>query len=401
MERQRLARLLLAALLPAGACAAAHAQETQAATDTATAKTVEQVAQAPAEPAAQNTAQAPAAATPAAPAAPVVPAPAAPMAPAATAETPAAATPAQPPAAAKPTVERTAEKVAQPPAEQAAAERIADKPADKPAEAAKDAAKPAARKPAPATGAGGPLKNAVAGSWRDPANVARDGYRHPLETLQFFGVRPDQTVVEITPGGGWYSEILAPYLREKGRYVAAVVDPDSQTKDSSRAYFAKAKSGLENKFAAAPAQYGGAVIAAYDPFKPAFGAPASADVVLTFRNVHNWRSAGQAEVMFKGFYDVLKPGGTLGVVEHRAKGDVAADDKSGYVGQAQVIALAEAAGFRLEGKSEVNANPRDTKDYPNGVWTLPPSNQHEAADGAKYKAIGESDRMTLRFRKPR
>lgn len=389
MERQRLARLLLAALLPAGACAAAHAQETQAATDAAAAKTVEQVAQTPAEPAAQSAAQAPVAATPAAPVAPATPT--------ATAETPAAAAPTQPPATAKPMVERTAEKVAQPPAEQAAAERITDKPA----EAAKDAAKPAARKPAPATGAGGPLKNAVAGSWRDPANVARDGYRHPLETLQFFGVRPDQTVVEITPGGGWYSEILAPYLREKGRYVAAVVDPDSQTKDSSRAYFAKAKSGLENKFAAAPAQYGGAVIAAYDPFKPAFGAPASADVVLTFRNVHNWRSAGQAEVMFKGFYDVLKPGGTLGVVEHRAKGDVAADDKSGYVGQAQVIALAEAAGFRLEGKSEVNANPRDTKDYPNGVWTLPPSNQHEAADGAKYKAIGESDRMTLRFRKPR
>ncbi|ALN60715.1 methyltransferase type 11 [Lysobacter enzymogenes] len=389
MERQRLARLLLAALLPAGACAAAHAQETQAATDAATAKTVEQAAQTPA---AQNAAQAPVAATPAAPAAPATPA-----VPATGTETPAAAPPAEPPAAAKPTVERTTEKVAQPPAERAAAERIADKPA----EAAKDAAKPAARKPAPATGAGGPLKNVVAGSWRDPANVARDGYRHPLETLQFFGVRADQTVVEITPGGGWYSEILAPYLREKGRYVAAVVDPDSQTKDSSRAYFAKAKSGLEKKFAAAPAQYGGAVIAAYDPFKPAFGAPASADVVLTFRNVHNWRSAGQAEVMFKGFYDVLKPGGTLGVVEHRAKGDVPAEDKSGYVGQAQVIALAEAAGFRLEGKSEVNANPRDTKDYPNGVWTLPPSNQHEAADGAKYKAIGESDRMTLRFRKPR
>lgn len=382
MERQRLARLLLAALLPAGACAAAHAQETQAATDAAAAKTVEQVAQPQAEPAAQNPAPAPVAATPAAPAT--------------AAQPPAAATPAaEAPAAAKQTLERTNEKTAQPPAERAAAERV------EPAEAAKDTAKPAARKAAAAAVAGGSLKSVVAGSWRDPANVARDGYRHPLETLQFFGVRPDQTVVEITPGSGWYSEILAPYLREKGRYVAAVVDPDSQTKDSSRAYFAKAKSGLEKKFADAPAQYGGAVIAAYDPFKPAFGAPASADVVLTFRNVHNWRSAGQAEVMFKGFYDVLKPGGTLGVVEHRAKGDVPVDDKSGYVGQAQVIALAEAAGFRLEGKSEVNANPRDTKDYAKGVWTLPPSNQHEAADSAKYKAIGESDRMTLRFRKPR
>jgi predicted methyltransferase len=122
--------------------------------------------------------------------------------------------------------------------------------------------------------------------------------------------------------------------------------------------------------------------------------------VLTFRNVHNWRMSGQAEGMFKGFYAVLKPGGVLGVVEHRAKADVPADDKSGYVGQAQVIAMAEAAGFTLAGKSEVNANPRDSKDYPGGVWTLPPSNDHAAADDAKYKAIGESDRMTLKFVKP-
>ena len=119
--------------------------------------------------------------------------------------------------------------------------------------------------------------------------------------------------------------------------------------------------------------------------------------MVTFRNVHNWRSAGQAEGMFKGFYEVLKPGGVLGVVEHRAKGDVPADDKSGYVGQDQVIALAKAAGFELAGSSEVNANPRDTKDHPNGVWTLPPSNNHPEAERAKYQAIGESDRMTLRF----
>ena len=119
--------------------------------------------------------------------------------------------------------------------------------------------------------------------------------------------------------------------------------------------------------------------------------------MLTFRNVHNWRMAGQAESMFKSFYKVLKPGGVLGVVEHRAKTDVPADDNSGYVGQAQVIAMAEAAGFTLAGKSELNANPRDTKDYPGGVWTLPPSNSHDAADAAKYKAIGESDRMTLKF----
>ncbi|MGO1001786.1 class I SAM-dependent methyltransferase [Lysobacter sp. CA196] len=270
--------------------------------------------------------------------------------------------------------------------------------AQKPAAKAK-AAETATKAAEPAANAA--LKKAVAGSWRDPKNVARDAYRHPLETLQLFGLRPDQTVIEITPGGGWYSEILAPYLSERGRYVAAVVDPDSQSEDAARKYYAKAKTNLETKFAGAPAQFDKAVVAAYDGYKPAFGPAASADVVLTFRNVHNWRSADQAEGMFKGFFDVLKPGGTLGVVEHRAKTDLPANDKSGYVGQAQVIAMAEAAGFKLEAKSEINANPRDTKDYPNGVWTLPPSNDHAAADAAKYKAIGESDRMTLRFRKPR
>jgi predicted methyltransferase len=243
------------------------------------------------------------------------------------------------------------------------------------------------------------LHQAVAGSWRDPANVARDAYRHPAETLAFFGVRPGQTVVEITPGGGWYAEILAPLLREDGQYVAAVVDPMAVEPDD-RDYQQRAKSRLEAKFAAAPAQFDRARVVAYDPAAPAFGAPDSADVVLTFRNVHNWRSAGQAEGMFRGFFAVLKPGGVLGVVEHRADGDVGPEDRSGYVGRRQVIALAQAAGFRLDASSEVNANPRDSKDHSNGVWTLPPTNRHEAADDAKYQAIGESDRMTLRFVKP-
>ena len=244
------------------------------------------------------------------------------------------------------------------------------------------------------------LQSAVAGSWRTPANVARDEYRHPAQTLSFFGLKPDQTVVEITPGGGWYSEILAPYLRAGGKYVAAVVDPAALPAGGGRDYQQRSRDGLAKKFAEAPAQFDRAIEVAYDPAAPVLGTPGSADLVLTFRNVHNWRSSGQAEGMFKAFFDVLKPGGTLGVVEHRAKADVPADDKSGYVGQAQVIAMAEAAGFKLDGSSEVNANPRDTKDHPNGVWTLPPSNNHDAADAAKYKAIGESDRMTLRFIKP-
>ncbi len=244
------------------------------------------------------------------------------------------------------------------------------------------------------------LDKTIKGDWRTPANVARDGYRHPAETLSFFGLKPTQAVVEITPGGGWYSEILAPYLRERGQYVAAIVDPAAVAQGGGRDYQQRSKDGLEKKFAASPTLYDKTKVVAYSPSAPVFGAPASADLVLTFRNVHNWRSAGQAEGMFKGFFDVLKPGGVLGVVEHRAKRDVPADDNSGYVGEAQVIALAEAAGFRLDGKTEVNANPRDTKDHPNGVWTLPPSNNHDPKDAAKYQAIGESDRMTLRFVKP-
>ena len=244
------------------------------------------------------------------------------------------------------------------------------------------------------------LANALKGTWRSADNVARDAYRHPAETLAFFGVTPSETVLEVTPGGGWYSEILAPYLHDSGQYLAAVADPGAYPEGKDREYYQRGKTRLETKFNESPAQYGKAKVALFAPNAPVFGAANSVDTVLTFRNVHNWRGSGQAEGMFKGFYEVLKPGGVLGVVEHRAKADVPVEDKSGYVGEAQVIAMAEAAGFKLEAKSEVNANPLDTKDHPKGVWTLPPSNSHDAADAAKYKAIGESDRMTLRFVKP-
>jgi predicted methyltransferase len=265
---------------------------------------------------------------------------------------------------------------------------------------AASAADPAATTPPPPAHLSEPsaeLRAAIAGAWRTPEFAARDRYRNPAETLTFFGLQPGQTVVEITPGGGWYAEILAPYLRGRGTYVAAIVDPAALPEGRGRDYQQRQKDALEKKFADAPAQFDQATFVAYDPAAPRLGAPGSADLVVTFRNVHNWRGSGQAEGMFRAFHEVLKPGGVLGVVEHRANADVPADDRTGYVGEAQVIAMAEAAGFVLDGKSEVNANPRDTKDHPNGVWTLPPGNNHDPADAEKYRAIGESDRMTLRF----
>jgi predicted methyltransferase len=244
------------------------------------------------------------------------------------------------------------------------------------------------------------LDTILAGDWRDPANAARDIWRHPRETLDFFGVTPDQRVLEISPGRGWYTEILVPLLRERGHYVGAVSDPAAAPDERVRDYFAKSNADLRAKLAARPDVYGTVELREIDGARPDFGPPGSIDTVLTFRNVHNWLMAGHAEAMFKGFYEVLKPGGVLGVVEHRAAGEVPAGDKSGYVGQDQVIGLARAAGFEFEASSEINANPADTKDHEAGVWSLPPSLRLGDKDREKYLAIGESDRLTLRFRKP-
>lgn len=252
----------------------------------------------------------------------------------------------------------------------------------------------------PAAEADAALAAAIAGTWRDPKNSARDVHRHPQQTLNFFGVAPGQTVIEITPGGGWYAEILAPYLRDSGHYVAAVWDDAIPGQPKYRYGL---NTTLRAKFAGNAAVFGTPDVRVFDPKAPVFGAANAADVVLTFRNAHNWVDDGNAEAYFSAFFAALKPGGVLGVVDHRAKPgtELATMKKSGYLTEALVIELAQAAGFVLEAKSEVNANPRDTADHPNGVWTLPPSNNHDAADDAKYKAIGESDRMTLRFRKPR
>ena len=240
------------------------------------------------------------------------------------------------------------------------------------------------------------LESVLAGSWRSDANRARDAYRHPKATLQFFGVQPDQTVIEITPGGGWYSEILAPLLRDNGHYVAAVQAPKAG--DEAR----RDDDALHRKFAADPAQYGKAIFVVFDPKAPVFGPAGSADEVLTFRNVHNWVMAGTAPAMFKAFFAVLRPGGVLGVVDHRADQDasLASSMSSGYLPTAAVIKLATDAGFTLAASSEINANPSDDHDHPKGVWTLPPTLTLGQQDRAKYQAIGESDRMTLRFLKP-
>lgn len=252
------------------------------------------------------------------------------------------------------------------------------------------AAQPAADPAAAAAPQTSPLDAALAAPTRTPANVARDRYRHPKETLAFFGVKPGDKVVELWPGGGWYTEVLAPYLAGGG--ALTVVPPAGRYDERIR-----------TKVAGSPV-YGAVQVATFSPGQPTAVTPNSADVVLTFRNVHSWldEKAPIADQVFAEALRVLKPGGTLGVVEHRLP-EEAADARqltSGYVKESTVRRLAEAAGFQFVESSEINANPKDTKDYPDGVWTLPPSLQLGDRDREKYLAIGESDRMTLKFVKP-
>ena len=239
------------------------------------------------------------------------------------------------------------------------------------------------------------LKAAIAAPTRTAANVARDRYRHPYETLSFFGVEPDDTVVEITPGGGWYTEILAPYVIQGGG-----------------TYYAAANgNGLNNvrtRMTQNPALYGAIRLASFPVGRDGATEPrvpdGSADVVLTFRNVHNWMMGDSpfADEAFRQMFAMLRPGGTLGVVEHRLpeSADSSRERSSGYLKTSTIRRLAEAAGFRLVAESEINFNPNDTTDYPSGVWTLPPTLRLGDQDRARYLAIGESDRMTLRFVKP-
>ncbi len=256
---------------------------------------------------------------------------------------------------------------------------------------------------APAADFAGRIDGILAGAQRSEANRARDRFRNPKETLAFFGVEPGMTIVEITPGGGWYTEILGPLVAGQGQLIAAVVDPATARSERAREYVANANQRLREKLAADPASYGNVVVREFAIDAPVFGAPASADRVLTFRNVHNWTGWGTDAAMFRAFFDVLKPGGVLGVEEHRAAPGKSLDEvkATGYLPVDYVVELASAAGFVFDGASEINANPRDTRDHPNGVWNLPPTlSVREGDERAKYEAIGESDRMTLRFIKP-
>ena len=245
-----------------------------------------------------------------------------------------------------------------------------------------------------------PLAAAIASEARTPKFVARDRYRHPLETLRFFGLRPDMTVVEVWPGRGWYTEILAPYLRDQGKYYAAIEAPDV----SGASKEAKEQASfLRQRIAEDPAHLDKVIVTELHPPQLTAICPAgTADMVLTFRNVHNFIEDGDEQQQFDAFFKALKPGGILGVVEHRARPGTSLEQmrKSGYVDEAYVKKLASTAGFRFAAASAVNDNPRDAKDYPQGVWTLPPTLALGDKDRDKYLAIGESDRMTLKFVKP-
>lgn len=244
------------------------------------------------------------------------------------------------------------------------------------------------------------LEAAIAGPHRGAGNRARDAFRKPKEVLLFWGLKPDMTVVEMWPDTGWFAEILAPVLRERGRYVAAQYPLQHPTTNDGRR---RARLAFEEKVRMFPAVFDRTVITDLAaPDRLAMVAPGTADMVLSIRSVHVWLYRKYDDAMFRAAFDALKPGGILGVSDHRAPEgwSIQRQADSGYVSESYVIRVAERAGFRFVAKSELKANPRDTKDYAKGVWALPPSLANGDADSDKYLAIGESDRMVLKFVKP-
>jgi len=248
----------------------------------------------------------------------------------------------------------------------------------------------------------------LAAAHRSADNRARDRYRHPAETLAFFGWQPHMAIAEIWPAGGWYTEILAPLTRTQGTYFAAGF---SMTADRTPQWRKAYQQQFADQLEAKPAVYDHIVMTELAiPERPTFAPPGSLDMVLTFRNVHNWVNGDYAEAMFAAMFRALKPGGVLGLVEHRAAPGTPRErvPEQGYMTTAHVIELATQAGFVLEEKSEINANPNDSRDHPAGVWSLPPSYRgcgsmevtEKQACIERFRPIGESDRMTLRLRKP-
>ncbi|NEX93741.1 class I SAM-dependent methyltransferase [Caulobacter sp. 17J65-9] len=269
---------------------------------------------------------------------------------------------------------------------------------------------PEKKAPAKQTPAGPPegsLEWAVAGAWRSPSDRARDAWRHPKETLEFFGLAPGQTVVEFWPGAGWWTEILAPYLaRTKGTLYAA----NFQVGAGAEPAQVEIVDRFRKRFGSDKKLYGDVKMTEFGPTSGPVVPAGTADLVMFMRNLHNWMAAGIAEKAFADAFAALKPGGVLGIEQHRADIGGTQDPAatSGYVQEPYVKQLAAEAGFAFVASSEVNANPKDTKDHPFGVWTLPPQRltaprgqpANPAFDRSKYDAIGESDRMTLKFRKP-
>ncbi|MCK5424008.1 MAG: class I SAM-dependent methyltransferase [Emcibacter sp.] len=237
------------------------------------------------------------------------------------------------------------------------------------------------------------LDEVIAGDQRSDKNKARDKYRHPKETLEFFGLTADMTVVEIWPGGGgWYQEILAPYLNDKGKYYSAGYDLSS-----TKEYTIKNNKKIAERFASDVSLYGNATTTELVPPEKVTMAPAgSVDMVVSFRNFHNWQMGGTEREVLKAVYDALKPGGIFGITDHRSDDPV---EKDGYIKPSYLLEVAQEAGFILVAKSEINANPKDNHHHVKGVWTLPPRLAGDKADHDKMRAIGESDRLTFKFMK--
>ncbi len=237
------------------------------------------------------------------------------------------------------------------------------------------------------------LADAVASPLRNPSFRARDRYRHPAELLAFFRLKPEDSVLEVEPGGGYWTEILVPYLARSGHYTAALPTGTAFAQREAQAFL--------NKLHGDEAVYSTVAVELFGP-QGGFGAPASFDLILSFRNLHDWMADGSAQAMLGGIYAALKPGGVFGIEDHRAPTNVPQDPraKDGYVRQDYARTLIEAAGFRFAASSEIGANPLDTKNYPDGVWDLPPVLRQKSVNRGKYLAIGESDRWTMRFLKP-